>query len=108
MFSTKTSTDVGMVPLIKQLHGKTNWRKKCSNKEGDAMTFKQPRSTFASFKARWIRTSLSLHLATFDSSSYRLLFQTMLLITEAIAQQSCAPTFVPQLYSNVLDNTILQ
>ena len=52
------------------------------------MTFKQPRSTFASFKARWIRTSLSLHLATFDSSSYRLLFQTMLLITEAIAQQS--------------------
>ena len=51
------------------------------------MTFKQPRSTFASFKVRWIRTSLSLHLATFDSSSYRLLFQTMLLITEAIAQQ---------------------
>ena len=74
------------------------------------MTFKQPRSTFASFKARCIHTSLSLHLATFDSSSYRLLFQTMLLmiITEAIAQQSCAPTFVPQLYSNVLDSTILQ
>ena len=69
MFSTKTSTDVGMVPLIKQLHGKTNWRKKCRNKEGDAMTFKQPRSTFASFKARWIRTSLSLHLATFLAKS---------------------------------------
>ena len=51
------------------------------------MTFKQPRPTFASFKARWIRTSLSLHLATFDLSSNRLLFQTMLLITEAIAQQ---------------------
>ena len=47
MFSTKTSTEVGMVPLLKQLHGKTNWRKKCRNKEGDAMTFKQPRSTFA-------------------------------------------------------------
>ena len=72
------------------------------------MTFKQPRSTFVSFKARWIRTSLSLHLATFDSSNYRLLFQTMLLITEAIVQQSCAPTFVPQLYSNVLDSTIIQ
>ena len=69
MFSTKTSTDVGMVPLIKQLHGKTNWRKRCSNKEGDAMTFKQPRSTFASFKARWIRTSLSLHVATFLAKS---------------------------------------
>ena len=108
MFSTKTGTDVGMVPLVKQLHGKTNWRKKCRNKEGDAMTFKQSRSPFASFKARWIRTSLSLQLATFDSSSYRLLFQTMLLITEAIAQLSCAPTFVPQLYSNVLDSTILQ
>ena len=75
------------------------------------MTFKQPRSTFASFKARWIRTSLSLHLATFDSSSYRLLFQTMLLITEAIAQQfevQCSLKFVPQLYSNMLDNTIVQ
>ena len=75
------------------------------------MTFKQRRSTFVSFKARWIRTSLSLHLATFDSSSYRLLFQTMLLITEAIAQQfevQCSLKFVPQLYSNILDNTILQ
>ena len=71
------------------------------------MTFKQPRSTFASFKARRIRTSLSLHLATFDSSSYRLLFQTMLLITEAIAQQSCAPTFVPQLASVVCDHAII-
>ena len=69
MFSTKTSTDVGMVPLIKQLHGITNWQKKCRNKEGDAMTFKQPRLTFASFKARWIRTSLSLHLATFLAKS---------------------------------------
>ena len=76
MFSTKTSTDVGMVPLIK-LHGKTNWRKKCRNKEGDAMTFKQPRSTFASFMARWIRTSLSLHLATFDSSNYRLCYKVL-------------------------------
>ena len=38
--------------------------KKYKNKEGYAMTFKQPRSTFASFKARWIRTSPSLHLAT--------------------------------------------
>ena len=54
MFSTKTSTDVGMVPLSKQLHGKTNWQKKCRNKEGGAMTFKQPRLTFASFKACWI------------------------------------------------------
>ena len=74
------------------------------------MTFKQPRSTFASFKAPWIRTSLSQHLATFDSSSYRLLFQTMLLITEAIAQQFevLCTHFVPQLYSNVLDSTILQ
>ena len=44
------------------------------------MTFKQPRSTFASFKARWIRTSLSLHLATFDSSSYRLLFHKIIII----------------------------
>ena len=33
------------------------------------MTFKQPRSTYASFKAHWIRTSLSLHLATFLAKS---------------------------------------
>ena len=55
------------------------------------MTFKQTGSTFASFKARWICTSLSLHLATFDSSSYRLLFQTMLLISEAIARSPVHP-----------------
>ena len=29
------------------------------------MTFEQPRSTFASFKAHWIRTSPSLHLALY-------------------------------------------
>ena len=51
------------------------------------MAFQQPRSIFARFKSHWICTSLFLRLAIFDSSSYRLLFQTMLLITEAIAQQ---------------------
>ena len=35
------------------------------------MTFKQPRSTFASFKACWIRTSPSLHLATILGKSVR-------------------------------------
>ena len=65
VFHQNQYRDVGMVPAITLLHRKTNWRKKVRNKEGDAMTFEQPRSTFASFKAHWIRTSPSLHLATF-------------------------------------------
>ena len=55
------------------------------------MTFEQPRSTFASFKACWIRTSPSLHLATFDSSIYLgaiLDNATLTFTTEVTAQQS--------------------
>ena len=61
MVSTKTSRDVGMVPPIKQLHRKTTQRKKYRNKEGYTMTCQQPRSTFASFKARWIHTHVNTH-----------------------------------------------
>ena len=34
MFSTKTSTDVGMVPLIKQLHGKPTGGKSVGTRRG--------------------------------------------------------------------------
>ena len=37
MVSSKTSRDVGMVPPIKQLHGKTNQWKKYRNKKGYTM-----------------------------------------------------------------------
>ena len=39
MISIKTSRDVGMVPLIKYLHGKNNRWQKYRNKEWYTMTF---------------------------------------------------------------------
>ena len=68
------------------------------DKEGYTMTFYQSRPTFASFKAHWIRTSPSLHLATLDSPSQATISDKMLpwhslkLIHSSL--KSTVPTFM--------------
>ena len=69
-FSTKTRSNVGMVPCVSEehvcLHGKTNWWKNSRNKEEYHSMLNNPgEHSVASYFKDTLDTSPSLHLATF-------------------------------------------